>query len=121
MFLSAEKHKKDGHKEEDHLCQRQSTLLCCLLLIMEASSCCMPRLGYVNCLMFFNRQTHKHSNEDLHRGRPKLSSKIAARRMRLAGHCHKHKKLPVGTLVLWEPMPGQGHRSQGKAEDGHRY
>ena len=55
------------------------------------------------------------SNEDLYRGRPRLSSKIAARRMRLAGHCHRHKELPAGTLVLWEPTPGQGRRSQGGA------
>ena len=57
------------------------------------------------------------SNEDLYRGRPKLSTKIAARGMRLAGHCHKHKELPAGTLVLWEPTPGQGCMSQGGATD----
>ena len=55
------------------------------------------------------------SNEDLYRGRPKLSSEIAARRMKLAGHCHRHKELPAGTLVLWELTSGQGHRSQGGA------
>ena len=55
------------------------------------------------------------SNADLYSGMPRLSSKIAARRMRLAGHCHRHKELPAGTLVLWEPTPGQGRRSQGGA------
>ena len=55
------------------------------------------------------------SNEDLYRGRPKLSSEIAARRMRLAGHCQRHKEQPAGTLVLWELTSGQGHRSQGGA------
>ena len=53
------------------------------------------------------------TNEELYRGRPKLSNKIAARRMRLAGHCHRHKELPAGKLVLWEPTPRQGHRSRG--------
>ena len=50
---------------------------------------------------------------DLYRGRPKLSSKIVAKRIRLVGHCHRHKELPAGTLVLWEPTPGQGRMSQG--------
>ena len=44
-----------------------------------------------------------------------MNSEIAARRMKLAGHCHRHKELPAGTLVLWEPTPGQGRRSQGGA------
>ena len=35
-------------------------------------------------------QSEHTSNEDLYRGRPKLSSKIAAKRMRLAGHYHRH-------------------------------
>ena len=34
-------------------------------------------------------------NEDLYRERPRLSSRIAERRMRLAGHCHRHKELPA--------------------------
>ena len=51
-----------------------------------------------------DRSAHTN-NEDMYRGRPKLSSKLAAR-MRLAGHCHRHKELPAGTLVLWEPTPG---------------
>ena len=33
--------------------------------------------------------------------------------MKLVGHCHRHKKLPAGTLVLWELT--SGHRSQGGA------
>ena len=52
------------------------------------------------------------NNEDLFRGRPKLNSKIAAKKMRLAGHCQRHKELQTGTLLLWEPTPGQERRSQ---------
>ena len=44
-----------------------------------------------------------------------MNSEIATRRMKLAGHCHRHKELPAGTLVLWELTSGQGHRSQGGA------
>ena len=44
-----------------------------------------------------------------------MNSEIATRRIKLAGHCHRHKELPAGTLVLWELTSGQGHRSQGGA------
>ena len=44
-----------------------------------------------------------------------MSSEIAARRMRLAGHCQKRKEQPAGTLLQWELTSGQGHRSQGGA------
>ena len=40
------------------------------------------------------------SNEDQYRGRPKLSGKMAARRMRLVGHCHRHQALGMGTFHL---------------------
>ena len=52
------------------------------------------------------------NHKDLYRGRPKLSNQIATRRMGLAGHCHWHKALPGGRLVLWEPTLRQGHRSR---------
>ena len=39
-------------------------------------------------------------HKDLYRERPKMSNKIATRRMGLAGHCHRHKALPGGRLVL---------------------
>ena len=34
---------------------------------------------------------------------PLLGNKIAARRMRLAGHCHQHPELAASDLVLWQP------------------
>ncbi|KAJ8347957.1 hypothetical protein SKAU_G00265460 [Synaphobranchus kaupii] len=54
------------------------------------------------------------NNMRLYGGRPRLSEKIAARRMRLAGHCHRHRELPASKLVLWEPSPGLGRRSRGR-------
>ncbi|KAJ8337946.1 hypothetical protein SKAU_G00369120 [Synaphobranchus kaupii] len=54
------------------------------------------------------------NNMRLYGGRPRLSEKIAARRMRLAGHCHRHRELPASKLVLWEPSPGRGRRSRGR-------
>ena len=52
------------------------------------------------------------TNKQLYGDLPRLSSKIASRRMRLAGHCHRHQELPASKLVLWNP--GRGHRSQGR-------
>ena len=42
-----------------------------------------------------------------------MSDKVASRRMQFAGHCHRHPELPAGRLVLWEPSPACGHRSNG--------
>ena len=52
------------------------------------------------------------SNNTLYEGIDKVSEKVAARRMRLAGHCHRHQELPASHLVLWEPT--HGHRSRGR-------
>ena len=52
------------------------------------------------------------SNKILYEGIPRVSEKIAVRRMRLAGHCQRHKELPASKLVLWEPT--HGHRSRGR-------
>ncbi|KAJ8346398.1 hypothetical protein SKAU_G00277990 [Synaphobranchus kaupii] len=54
------------------------------------------------------------NNMRLYGGRLRLSEKIAARRMRQAGHCHRHRELPASKLVLWEPSPGRGRRSRGR-------
>ena len=53
------------------------------------------------------------TNEQLYGGLPRLSDKVASRRMQFAGHCHRHPELPAGRLVLWEPSPARGHRSRG--------
>ena len=50
-------------------------------------------------------------NQTLYEGMPRVSDKVAARRMRLAGHCQRLQELPASKLVLWEPT--HGHRSRG--------
>ena len=45
-------------------------------------------------------------NEELYDGLPKLSTKIATRRMKLAGHCIRHQEEEASKLVLWEPEKG---------------
>ena len=52
------------------------------------------------------------TNKSLYGGMPRVSQRIAARRMKLAGHCQRHQELPAGRLVLWEPT--HGHRSRGR-------
>ena len=43
---------------------------------------------------------------------PRLSDKIAARRLRLAGHCQRHPELGAHRLILWEPNHGQQGRGR---------
>ena len=53
------------------------------------------------------------TNEQLYGGLPRLSDKVASRRMQFVGHCHRHPELLAGRLLLWEPSPACGHRSRG--------
>ena len=43
---------------------------------------------------------------------PRVSSKIQARRMRLAGHIQRHDDLAAHQLLLWEPS----HGTRGRAD-----
>ena len=46
-------------------------------------------------------------NEALYGKLPALSDKIAARRLRLAGHCQRHPELSANKAILWEPTHGE--------------
>ena len=50
-------------------------------------------------------------NEVLYASLPRVSDKIAWRRLGLAGHCFRHSSL-TGDLILWEPR--HGLRSRGR-------
>ena len=52
------------------------------------------------------------TNAELYDNLPLLSSKIASRRMQLAGHCHRHPELTTQRLVLWQPSHGQPSRGR---------
>ena len=43
------------------------------------------------------------SNKELYDELPFVSSKIKARRMKLAGHCLRHPEEKASNLVLWQP------------------
>ena len=58
------------------------------------------------------KQGEHITNKQLYGKLPNVSKKIAVRKMRLAGHCHRHQELPTRKLVLWEPT--HGRRSAGR-------
>ena len=43
---------------------------------------------------------------------PKIGDKIAARRLRLVGHCQRHPELGAHRLILWEPMVSEAEDDQ---------
>ena len=48
----------------------------------------------------------KIPNEILYGNLPLISSKIASRRLKLAGHCVRHPEEEASKLVLWQPKMG---------------
>ena len=58
-----------------------------------------------------SKSTHV-TNKILYEGIPRVSEKIAVRRMRLAGHCQRHRELLASKLVLWETTHGQRLRGR---------
>ena len=70
---------------------------------------CYTRM--LHAVLNISKNTHV-TNKILYEGIPRVSEKVAARRMRLAGHCQRHQELPASRLVLWEPT--HGHRSRGR-------
>ena len=52
------------------------------------------------------------TNQELYGDLPKVSEKIAARRLRLAGHCVRHQEEIASNLVLWEPAGGRVNRGR---------
>ena len=61
-----------------------------------------------------NTKWQEHvTNKEVYGKLPLVSSKIKARRMKMAVHCVCHPELSVHPLILWEP-------SQGKASRGRR-
>ena len=54
----------------------------------------------------------KLTNEQLYQELPPISSKVRSRRMRLAGHCHRHPEEIASRLVFWEPTRGRPSRGR---------
>ncbi|KAL5256120.1 hypothetical protein ACHWQZ_G011360 [Mnemiopsis leidyi] len=54
---------------------------------------------------------HK-TNQEVYGELPRVTMKFQERRMRLAGHVHRHTELVVNRLLLWEPT--HGIRGRGK-------
>ena len=47
---------------------------------------------------------------------PLLGNKIAAGRLKLAGHCHRHPELAASDLVLWQPNQNLRRRGRPKVD-----
>ena len=60
------------------------------------------------------RWTQHMRNTELYRDIDRVGDKVAARRMRMAGHCYRHKELPASDLILWEPSQGTRRRGRRK-------
>ena len=58
------------------------------------------------------------TNDKLYSKLQKVSDKIAARRLRLVGHCQRHPELRAHRLILWEPTHGQ--RSRGRPRSTYK-
>ena len=56
---------------------------------------------------------HK-TNAEVYEELPLLSNRIAASRMKLAGHCHRHPELVASDLVLWQPNQNLRRRGRPK-------
>ena len=54
----------------------------------------------------------KLTNVELYGSLSKITSVIRERRLRIAGHCVRHKEEIANQLVLWQPTTGQ--RSRGR-------
>ena len=54
----------------------------------------------------------KLTNKQLYAKMPPVSSKVAYRRLKLAGHCVRHPEEVASQLVLWQPA--HGHRNVGR-------
>ena len=52
------------------------------------------------------------TNKEVYGRLPRATMKIQERRMRLAGHIHRHDELVANRLLLWEPT--HGTRSRGR-------
>ena len=53
------------------------------------------------------RWPQKITNSALYGDLPTIGNTIAAKRMQLAGHCHRHPELAASELILWEPSHGR--------------
>ena len=54
------------------------------------------------------------TNEEVYGNLPRVTTKIAERRCKLAGHCVRHPEEEASKLVLWEPAHGRVNRGRKK-------
>ena len=59
-----------------------------------------------------NRYMMMITNSELYGNLPKVSSKVAQRRLRIAGYAQRHPELTLHLVLLWEPLHGRAGRGR---------
>ena len=59
-----------------------------------------------------NQYMMRITNSELYGNLPKVSSKVAQRRLRLAGHAQRRPELTLHSVLLWEPLHGRSGRGR---------
>ena len=61
------------------------------------------------------------TNKEVYGNLPRATMKVQERRMRFAGHLHRHPELTANRLLLWEPKHGVRDRGRPATVGGHKY
>ena len=73
---------------------------------------CTKMLRKATNVIWWEHRTNAEVYEEL----PLIGNKIAARRMKLAGHCRRHPELAASDLVLWQPNQNLRRRGRPKVD-----
>ena len=71
---------------------------------------------HLNCTFWMIIRKYQYmmriTNSELYGNLPKVSSKVAQRRLRIAGHAQRHPELTLHSVLLWEPLHGRAGRGR---------
>ena len=57
------------------------------------------------------------TNKELYGSLPKISEKIRKNRLRIAGHCVRHREEEAAKVIIWEPKAG--HTGRGRRPNNY--
>ena len=83
------------------------TMTKCLTKIVDSCYTRMLRMA-----LNINQYMMRITNTELYGNLPKVSSKVAQRRLRLGGHAQRHPELTLHSDLLWEPLHGRAGRGR---------
>ena len=79
-----------------------------ILIVIGLGTCYFIHSLALNINQYMMRIT----NSELYGNLPKVSSKVAQRRLRIAGHAQRHPELTLHSVLLWEPLHGRAGRGR---------